>query len=63
MSLQRAVNKLDCEQAERSLAKIGTKGSVHYFIIWNFISHVKRLQEQEKIPVLLQATRISKEGE
>lgn len=52
MDLQKEINKLDTVNAEHALARLGGVGTVDYFVLYTFISHVKRLQVQQRVPAL-----------
>lgn len=48
MDLQKQINNLDVVNAEHALARLGGVGTVDYFVLYSFISHVKRLQNVQK---------------
>jgi hypothetical protein len=52
-NLQKQIDNLDVLNAEHALARLGGVGTVDYFVLYSFISHVKRLQSVQKIPALL----------
>ncbi len=53
MDLQKEINKLDVVNAEHALARLGGVGTVDYYVLYSFLSHVKRLQAVQKVPALL----------
>lgn len=52
-NLQKQIDNLDVANAEHALARLGGVGTVEYYVLYSFISHVKRLQTKEKLPTLL----------
>lgn len=47
-NLQKQIDNLDVVNAEHALARLGGVGTVDYFVLYSFISHVKRLQSVQK---------------